>query len=220
MALRVDRRERALIAALAVAHEVVDLPVGDVAAKYEDGSEWILERKTPQDLSNSIVSGRWEDQVSRLHAGGFKHIFFVIEGDLRDTRHGLPYETLLSTVLNAELRPNSHVIRSSDVCETALIVEHLAKKCAHGQGIPSGNAPARHLTKRKKDAEPRVVFMRQLMTIPSISEHVSTKLVDHFGTLPELQRALQQPKTFPQIQLHDKTALGQARIQKLARHLL
>ena len=220
MALRVDRRERALIAALMVAHEVADLPVGDVACKYEDGTEWILERKTTQDLSNSIVSGRWTDQVSRLHAGGFKHIFFVIEGDLRDDRHGLPYETLLSTVLNAELRPNSHVIRSADVGETALIVEHLAKKCAHEPGIPSGNAPARHLTKRKKDAEPRIVFLRMLMTIPSISEHVSTKLVDHFGSLPPLQRALEQQKTFPQIRLHDKTALGQARIQKLARHLL
>ncbi len=42
----VDRRERALSAALGeYPHVMKDLPIGDVLCSYEDGTQWIAERK-------------------------------------------------------------------------------------------------------------------------------------------------------------------------------
>ena len=54
----VDRRERALSAALGeYPHAMKDLPVGDVLCSYEDGTQWIAERKTTRDLAQSIRTG-------------------------------------------------------------------------------------------------------------------------------------------------------------------
>ena len=132
----------------------------------------------------------------------------------------MPYASLLSAMLNAELRPNSHLIRTMDVDETAAVVQLLVKKGGGpAPGIPSGLAPAQPLTKRKKDADKRTIFLRQLMVMPSMSEAVATKLVDHFGSLPSLQKALAQKK-FPKIRLDDRQSVGKARVKKLAALLL
>ncbi len=57
MTLTIDRREKALSTALGALmhqHQMADLPVGDVHCKYDDGQEWVLERKTVVDLASSI----------------------------------------------------------------------------------------------------------------------------------------------------------------------
>ena len=85
MQLSLDRREIRLSHALGeFPHVLVDLPVGDVLCEYSDGRvSWVAERKTAVDLANSIKTGRWSDQTSRLHLSGYARIFFLLEGDLR-----------------------------------------------------------------------------------------------------------------------------------------
>ena len=132
---------------------------------------------------------------------------------------GLPYNALWSALLNAELRRTSHVVRTADVNETAAVVRLLVQKGGVSPKIPSGICqPA--LTKRKRDAEPGLVFMRQLMCIPSVSPTVAQKLLEKFGNLPKLQQALRDKKKFPKIELDKKRCLGKARIDKIASCLL
>ena len=58
------------------------------------------------------------------------------------------------------------------------------------------------------------------MCIPTVSETVARKLLDHFGTPEKLREALRSTdQKFPRIQLTEKTALGTARIATLAKHL-
>ena len=72
----------------------------------------------------------------------------------------MSYAALWSALLNAELRRTSHVIRTADVSETAAVVRLLVQKGGVSPKIPSGIAPQPVLTKRKRDAEPGLVFMR------------------------------------------------------------
>ena len=59
MALTLDRRERLLSQALdGFPHELKDLAAGDVLCRYEDNTEWIAERKTINDLGQSIRTGQ------------------------------------------------------------------------------------------------------------------------------------------------------------------
>ena len=220
MTLTVDRREKALSQCLGVSHHIADLPVGDVHYRLQDGVEWVLERKTAHDLAASIKSGRWSEQLSRLHGAGYQKVFFVVEGDLRQPLLGLQYAAMLSAIVNEEHRPDAHVFRSVDVEETAAIVRQLVKKGGSTIAVPTGNAPAKPLTKRKRDADKSTIFVRQMMVIPTISENVSKKLVEHFGTLRELQNALETPKKFPKIALDDKRSVGTARVKLLAEYLL
>ena len=138
---------------------------------------------------------------------------------LRDDALGLPYASLLSACLNAGLRKNAHLIRCVDVEETAAVVAQLMRKGGCAPGVPTGAAPPAPLTKRKKDADPKLVFARMLMIIPSVSENVAKKLVEHFGTLPALQKALVE-KRFPKVKLDERQTLGKGRVKKLAQYLL
>ena len=214
--LTVDYRERALIGALGIEHHVKALAVGDFVCTYEDGTGWIAERKSACDMARSIIDGRWSDQMHRLHATGLP-MFLIIEGDLAAT--SLNYNALLSACLNVTVRKGSHLIRSCHVEETAAIVSHLVQKMDGAPpGVPSGiRPPALVLGKRKRDAEN--VWVRQLMCIPSISERIARKLLEEFGSLPALQRALADLDTFPKVRLDEKSCLGKARLKHLATYL-
>ena len=214
MSICVDCREKKLIAVLAdVPFQVKQLPVGDVTCEYAEGSGWVAERKTAHDLAKSIVDGRWADQTERLLHSGYSYVFFLVEGDLSSTN--LPHEALIGACVNAELRHGSHLIRTACVEETVLVIKHLVKKCADGaRGIPTGICPP---SKRQRDAE--TVWLRQLMCIPSISERIARKLLEHFGALRSLQAALGDLSSFPRVRLDARTCIGTTRLQMLARYL-
>ena len=220
MKLIIDVREKALCTSLhgVIQYEVEQLPLGDIKCEYDNGGLWIAERKTARDLADSIRTRRWSEQSARLSQVGCES-FYIIEGDLRYVI-GVPYEAMMSALLNAELRPKTHVIRSVDVIETATVVQYLVRKGENPVSIPTGIAPNASLTKRKRDADPDLVFMRQLMCIPTISENIAKHLKLEFGKLTSLQNALRNKETFPNISLDEKHTLGKKRIETLCNYLL
>ena len=224
MHLSIDRRERALSTAPEnVPHTLKDLPVGDVVCEYEDPAKgtWVAERKRSTDLASSLASGRWTDQTSRLHQAGFSRVFILIEGDLRAPL--FPYDSLLAACINAELRKNnSHVIRTIDADETAMVIKQLCKKAGGpAPGVPSGlGAPVLARSKRARDSEQETVWVRQLMCVPSISERIARAILSEFGSLPALAQALNGDlNAFPKVRLDAKTCLGKTRIATLAKYM-
>ena len=84
--------------------------------------------------------------------------------------------------MNATLLDGVDVIRSMDIVETKYLVVQLANKCQ-----VNSQPPTRGLaSKRKKDCEVEVIWVRQLSTIPTISENIATTLMNHFGTMASL----------------------------------
>ena len=215
MALSIDFREKALIELLqCLKPRILSLSVGDLTCTYENGSAWVAERKSANDLESSIIDGRWAQQTSRMMSAGYNCVVFLIEGDL-SAGNKLPHETLLGACINASLRDGVHVFRTACVEETAMVAIQLVKKCdGKERRVPSGITPQ---SKRVRDSE--TVWIRQLMCIPSISERIARRLLDHFGTLRELQEALEDIDGFPRIRLDGRTCIGQARIRLLASYL-
>ena len=213
--LTVDRREMDLSRALvAIPHEVRELPVGDVLCEYaESDGDWIGERKRASDLAASLTGGRLFEQTARLHEASYRRIFWFVEGDLR--RPPVSHECLLGACVNMALRPRSILMRTCSVEETAAVVRQLLSKGRCPPGVPTGMAPPAPMTKRKRDQDKDVIYLRMLQCIPAISESVAKKISEHFGTLPALQRALENPKTFPEIRLDEKRCLGKARLKRL-----
>ena len=214
MALCIDFREKSLIQLLKCLNPTVaSLVVGDILCTYEDSTEWVMERKTADDLAGSIIDGRWVDQSARMMTSGYKYVFFIVEGDLSSTN--LPHETLIGACINAELRPGSNLFRSACIEETVMVIKQLVDKIAGGlPGVPSGIQP-----KSKRARDENTVWIRQLMCIPSISERVALLLLDHFGSLRALQDALEDLNSFPRIRLDARTCIGIARLRILARYL-
>ena len=167
-------------------------------------------------MCTEVIDGRWSDQLARLHATGLP-IFVIVEGDLSDTSLG--YNALLSACINVELRKSSHLIRSCDVEETAAIIRHLVQKM---DGAPPALPPSLRppgTSKRKRDAEQGTCWVRMLTCIPSVSERVASKLIQHFSSLPDLVEALADVKSFPKVRLDERSCVGKARIRHLANYL-
>ena len=122
--------------------------------------------------------------------------------------------------MNMALRKNSILVRTSDVFETAAIIKQLMSKCYDRPGVPTGGAPAAPLTKRKRDTDTHLIFQRMLQCIPSVSEGIARKITDIFPTIPDLQHALANVSTFPEIRLDEKRVLGKTRLTILRQHFI
>ena len=173
MTLLVDYRERRLAELLDVPHLVRNLAVGDLVCDYGGGNRWIAERKTASDLAQSIVSGRWRDQLHRLRQAGCR-IIFLIEGDLRTTT--LNYDSILGAVVNCQLRKESCVIRTTDIQETAEFVRHLVAKCENEPGMPPTTLTVPGVPKRDRDNERKTCWVRQLMCVPTVFREDSEEI--------------------------------------------
>ncbi len=163
----------------------------------------------------SVQDGRWYEQTARLLDSGCK-VGFIVEGDLKSVH--FPYESLLGAAVNAELRRNCHVFRTTDIWETALLLRHLVLKMEHcSTSAPNG---LRLTPKRKRDADSETCWMRMLMCIPSVSEMVAKALLKQFGTLANLQSALVDISTFPRVQLNERSCVGAKRLKTLRTYLV
>ena len=130
------------------------------------------------------------------------------------------YDSLLGAVINAELRKGSCVIRTVDLHETAAVIRHLVAKGEYEPGMPpSALTPPCAVSKRERDCDRKVCWTRMLMCVPTVSERIAKKLLDEYGSLPAIQKALQNQKTFKRVRLDDRSCLGKERIKKLALYL-
>ena len=76
--LVIDKRERAVTKLFQPDQiEVQTLDVGDVFCEYDNGANWIAERKTAEDLAASIKDGRWGEQKDRLLKSGCTVIYIL-----------------------------------------------------------------------------------------------------------------------------------------------
>ena len=213
----VDKRERHLLALFGDGGVQADtLEVGDVLCRYSDGSCWVAERKSTQDMANSIKDGRWEEQKARLASSGL-HVFYILEGDFKAVE-GLAYGALVGAYTNLLLYSSvATVIRTADIVESKFVLTQLAQKCqVVAKPIPLGVVSS----KRRKEDDMRNIWIRQLACIPTISEHIASTLLDHFGSMSALREALSSPATFPVVQLSRGSCLGKKRVAKLAMILL
>ena len=211
--LVVDARERSLIKLLGKEIEVRTLEVGDIMCEYEDGSFWIAERKTADDLAASIHDGRWEEQKDRLLKSGGR-VIYIIEGDFRSARFS--FQSLMGACVNAAVRDDLLIFRTWAIEETKQLVQQLVKKFPSASTAPRALGLAGLTSKRKKDSEAETIWIRQIMCVPTISESIARAILKHFGTIHDLQQALKDPKAFPDVLIGPNAKLGRARINKLA----
>ena len=212
--LQIDSREKGLIELLEdVEVRVTRLPVGEIVCTYGDGSPWVAERKSARDLAATIVDGRLSDQTIRLHESGHSRIFWLVEGELDG--HSVPYSSMLGASLNMALRESSHLLRSVCLVETAAIVRQLLQKVSSLPGMPDNPLPKPEKRKR----EEKIVFLRQLMCVPGISQRIANELMQRYSKLPVLQQALGD-KDFPAIVLDGRNCVGPRRLRELRKHFL
>ena len=170
--------------------ETKQLDIGDILyVNSENHSEikCIVERKTLNDLSSSIIDGRYKEQKCRLLSSGCK-VIYILEG-MAKNKFGVKFSTLLSAMLNMQIRDNITVIRTKDLAETASILIMLKDKI---KDMPLGDVVRQIVYEsgvnlsKKQNMNKDTVFIKQLSCIPGISDKIAKDIIHVFPTMKDL----------------------------------
>jgi len=172
-----------------------NLDLGDVVFKYNNEVILLVERKTLQDLANSIKDGRYKEQKARLLGNYPKDkILYLIEGNMNQSGDklvsGISIYTLFSCLMNMLLRDNIKVYKSENINETIRFIKNLVKKIKK-QGLSflekKNCVYAQTLKIRKKDnLTPEICFLYQLSQIPGVSYRIASVVAEKYPSMFEL----------------------------------
>lgn len=170
---------------------VQNLHLGDIQITFNN-TVYIIERKTLDDFSSSIIDGRYKEQKQRLLESGAQ-IIYIIEGHTKN-QHGVPLSTLYSCMFSLQVRDKICVIRSFDVYETVEVLVALAKK------IETGYIDVyQQSIKVKKKSENVDVYLQMLCCIPGISVNIAKNIIDKFPTMESLLKHINDANTLVSI---------------------
>ena len=137
MQIVVDSREQALYTLLSTTMskscEVIIKPleIGDVLIQKDDSFKILIERKTINDLANSIKDGRYNEQSFRLNAfEGLpnRSIYYLIEGST------IRSDDLYSAMFSLSYYKGFSLLRTKDIHETTVLILAIANKLKREEG--------------------------------------------------------------------------------------
>lgn len=173
-----------------------NLDLGDYIVKYKNETVVIIERKSIDDLANSIKDGRYREQKSRLFQNyPQEKIMYLIEGDLTKPNKSIQFNkvsknTIYSSLLNLLLRDNLNLFITNNKQETIEFLENLILKI-NKNGIrflkkkkySKDEHLFQNLKSSKKNITPMLVYKLQLSSIPGISSKIADVIIQKYPTL-------------------------------------
>lgn len=176
-----------------------NLLIGDYIINYEGKLVAIIERKTIEDLANSIKDGRYREQKYRLIKNFNKNnIIYIIEGDLNYNNKSYNYNkinknTIYSTIFNMYLRDNLNVYHSSNINDTINFLEALTSKIFK-QGITFLNSKVSEEAvvlntlkiSKKNNITKDIIYKSQLCCIPGISDKYANAIIKKYPNFIDL----------------------------------
>lgn len=185
----VDYRELALIKCLETLKQpfkIENLLIGDICIA-NDTLEIIIERKTFQDLSSSIIDNRFREQRARLEeykssTHSSSRIMYIFEGP-KNTR-GVSQAIINGAILGLVLRTQFGVFYTKDTKNTAEICCTILKKLIKGDFCTNkAVVPLLIKQKAKKDAISDNILAVQLSAINGVSYTTSLKIQEKYPTM-------------------------------------
>tara|TARA_Y200000002_G_scaffold379923_1_gene390258 strand:+ start:575 stop:1321 length:747 start_codon:yes stop_codon:yes gene_type:complete len=179
--------------------KIENLTLGDVILKYENNIILLIERKTTEDLASSIRDGRHKEQKYRLMNSNIKlkNIIFLVEGELRDMKHGkVDKKTLQGSIINTMFRDGISVYRTENINETIYFIERLMDKVLKDKKCISNLVEEISDTKldyvdtkvlsKKKCLTPEVYNQLILMQIPGVSKIFVDTIMEKYSSIKKI----------------------------------
>ena len=213
--------------------EVEQMDLGDATIVDKNGKDIVLlERKKLSDLASSIKDGRYAEQSYRLNGYPLHNhnIVYLIEGNVsqyNDKWTRVKPSTLYTTMFSLQYYKGFSVVRTFDITETAEYILRISDKIRRSKNkvpfytLGEKNMQANKWTspssyvgvvhkEKKKNITPQNIGGIILSQIPGISTATSKVLMDKFGSLFQLLKALEKDKQCLD-KLCYKTKTGQER---------
>jgi ERCC4-type nuclease len=218
MTLVIDNREKALITKLRekqIDFEIKQLDIGDIQFLNSVGEiALIFERKTINDLSSSILDGRYKEQGFRLdkHPLHNHNIFYIIEGNIcyfNSKSKKITSDTLYSSLCSICYQKGFSLIRSNHVDETLTFLLIFFNKFKTKKEFKSYYLEQSKDTNTKQETDyiETIKLTKQnlvtkenietimLMQIPKVSATMAKIVIEKYKTIYQLIDCLRKDKT-------------------------
>ena len=176
-----------------------NLEIGDYVFKIDNKPFLIIERKTVNDYAASILDHRSREQKKRLIANkDMANIMYLVEGDLTKDNQSFKYNkidkhTIISSIINTMYRDKLQVFHTSNLMETIFFITSVFNKLKK-QGIQFLESKSTYendlintvKSSKKKNVTPKITFQMMLNCIPGISNKVSKRLCEKFGSIDNI----------------------------------
>jgi crossover junction endonuclease MUS81 len=244
----VDNRESALFPYFSKDFEYGkdNLVLGDIVFKENMELVLLVERKSIDDLVQSIKDGRYREQKQRIRESGIapRNCVYLIEGrlprsSLNAKYKGLSISAIWGSILNSSIRDGFHLFFTNTTNETALWIEYLAKKFYGGESPfqqegdktclqhPDGLALREKViceVKKKGDIDTKTCFQHQLCQIPGISEKIALSLSQEVSSMVDFLEQLRSKQDdalswLSTCQVSEKRKIGKKTSQKILNYL-
>ncbi|XP_019089376.1 PREDICTED: crossover junction endonuclease MUS81-like [Camelina sativa] len=185
--------------------EVRRLPIGDciwiARHKYQQDEyvlDFIVERKSIDDLHSSIMDNRYKDQKLRLQRSGIKKLIYILEGDPNQSKTS---ESIKTACFTTEILEGFDVVRTNGLGETLRKYGYLTKSIYQyyksrvnddQNKVPVSCPSFDDFVKRCQDFDKMTisdVFAIQLMQVPQVTEEIAIAVLDTYPTLLSLASA-------------------------------
>jgi ERCC4-type nuclease len=197
MELAIDIRETFLKTVFPNAvHKALD--IGDITVSSNGIPFLVFERKTIKDYVASIKDGRLHEQKARLlewrSQASCNKVLYIIEGWTEFPMVGASYmlqgvsvQAIVTSVINAMIRDNIHVIFTSDEADTARCIEHIYARCQKNEDLYTKPVSTEYIEtvklKKNKNITSDNVFILQLCQIPGVSLKIAQALYEAHPTM-------------------------------------
>ena len=158
-----------------------------------------MERKSVNDLYQSINDGRYKEQKARLLANyPLSQIIYLIEGDLSELYSSAHRNAVSGSIFNMQFRDKIRVVRTKDLNDTCDFILSLYSKATKnpewfitGESQPqleNDSIDYSSLIKVNKSGNmtPQICQIVMLTHIPGVSHNFSRKIFEHYHSLENL----------------------------------
>jgi Fanconi anemia group M protein len=156
--------------------KVKPLPLGE--GDYRISDRVVVERKTTQDLSDSLIDGRLFDQMTRLRET-YERPMVVIEGDGLFNKRNIKKNAVYGALASITVDFNIPIMFTSSPGETAEFLMVLSKR-------ESKEKRESRTQSHIKKGGLKDIQIRTLSALPGISTMLAERLISHFGTLEKV----------------------------------
>lgn len=237
-------------------YKITNLDIGDfLICNYETNNEnkplldtkyiyenliLLIERKTFNDLSSSIIDGRFREQKSRIEQtiNDNNKIMYIIEGiRKKKEKHGIKINILEGAILNMIFKHKFKILNTNDINDTYETITTICKKFKKHEYIMQKNEIINETEKeidnnsitevnftnlKKSDRTFNNIFNLQLSVIPGVSINIAKKISEDYKCMMDLINAynlqennLKKENLLADIQITEKRKLGKALSKKI-----
>jgi Fanconi anemia group M protein len=159
-------------------------PVRSGEGDYIVSDRSAIERKSAQDLADSLVDGRLFDQVARLRER-YDRPVLLVEGDDPFTKRNITREAMMGAIASISIDFGIPVVFTRDPAMTAEYIIAAAKR-------ESDRGERHRVSRTPKGGDLRMVQERIVSSLPGVSSVLAGRLLDRFGSVERIFSASEE----------------------------